>query len=84
MKVLEEVAINQPSDLIFQILLSKNLTLLPLFCVLFFHQACRILVPQPGIEPVPPAPGVQSLNHWTARQVLILNFYAFNWLPKVN
>ena len=31
--------------------------------------ACQILVPQPGIEHVPPALGVQSLNHWTAREV---------------
>ena len=29
--------------------------------------ACGILVPQPGIEPVPPAGEAQSY-HWTARQ----------------
>ena len=29
-------------------------------------EACGILVPQPGIEPVPSATTVQSLNHWTA------------------
>ena len=28
--------------------------------------ASRILVPQPGIEPMPPAWGAWSLNHWTA------------------
>ena len=28
-----------------------------------------IFVPRPGIEPVPPAEGMQSLNHWTAREV---------------
>ena len=27
------------------------------------HMACRILVPQPGIEPVPPILGAQSLNN---------------------
>ena len=27
------------------------------------------LVPQPGIEPRPPAMEVQSLNHWTAQEV---------------
>ena len=27
-----------------------------------------ILVPQPGIEPVPPAVEVRSPNHWTARE----------------
>ena len=31
--------------------------------------ACGILVPQPGIKPVPPAVEVQSLNHWTTREV---------------
>ena len=30
--------------------------------------ACEILVPWPGIEPVPPALAAQSLNHWTARR----------------
>ena len=28
--------------------------------------ACGILVPQPGMQAVPPAVGVWSLNHWTA------------------
>ena len=28
------------------------------------------LVPRPGIEPVPPALGEKSLNHWTIREVL--------------
>ena len=31
--------------------------------------ACGILVPQPGIEPMPPALEAQSLNHWSAREV---------------
>ena len=29
----------------------------------------RILVPQPGIDPVTPALGAQSLNHWTTGEV---------------
>ena len=29
--------------------------------------ACGILVPQPGIEPMPLALGAWSLIHWTAR-----------------
>ena len=29
------------------------------------HAACWILVPWPGIKPVPPALEVRSLNHWT-------------------
>ena len=31
--------------------------------------ACRILVPLRGIKPVSPAVEVQSLNHWTAKEV---------------
>ena len=31
--------------------------------------ACRILVPQPGVKPVPSATEVQILNHWNAREV---------------
>ena len=31
--------------------------------------AYGILVPQPGIEPVPPALEAWILNHWTAREV---------------
>ena len=33
------------------------------------HTACGILVPWPGIEPVPHAVEVQHPNHWTAREV---------------
>ena len=33
------------------------------------HVSCGILVPRPGIKPVPPALGVLSLNHWTTREV---------------
>ena len=33
------------------------------------HTACGILVPGPGIEPVPPALEAWRLNHWTAREV---------------
>ena len=32
--------------------------------------ACGILIPRPGIEHVPPSVEAQSLNHWTAREVL--------------
>ena len=31
--------------------------------------ACGILVPQPGIEPMPPAMGVWSPNHWTTQEL---------------
>ena len=51
----------------------KLLDYMVVFCFSFRpHCAkCGILVPQPGIKPVPPALGVQNLNHWTAREVPI-------------
>ena len=54
------------------------------------HLACRILVPQPGTGPGPPAVEVQSPSHGTTREVLwrgILNEPEFStkffdiWLP---
>ena len=36
---------------------------------IFFFFCYRVLVSQPGIQPVPPVVGAQSLNHWTAREV---------------
>ena len=41
------------------------------FLLFFFwscHVACEILVPQPGIKPVPPAVKARSPNHWTTRE----------------
>ena len=35
----------------------------------------EVLVPQPGIKPMPPAVEVQSLNHWTSREVPLLWFH---------
>ena len=34
------------------------------------HMAGEILVPPSGIKPVPTAVEAQSLNHWTAGEVL--------------
>ena len=50
--------------------------------------ACRILVPPPGIKPAPtpPAVEVQSLNHWTAREVPVLDLKKKNYydiLPNI-
>ena len=36
--------------------------------------ACRILVSQPGMEPVPSAVKARSPNHWTARYFPVLLF----------
>ena len=48
-----------------------------LFSFFFFflphHAACKILVPQPGIEPVPPEIVVRSFNHWMASEVPRIN-----------
>ena len=44
----------------------------PRFIFIYFwpwYVACGILVPGPGIEPVPPTVEAQSLNHWTTREV---------------
>ena len=52
------------------------------FCFLFWffgHEACGILVPQPGIKPAPPALEVQSPNHWTAREVPFPPFIFLAW-----
>ena len=53
------------------------------FFVCFYctTQACRILVPQPGIESMPPAVGAWSLNHWTTREVP-LHFFLSNLLSS--
>ena len=39
--------------------------------------ACRILVPQPGIEPTPPILKAQSFNCWTIREVPTLGSFLF-------
>ena len=39
-------------------------------CGLGCSAACGILVPQPGIKPIVPWIGRQSLNQWTTKEVL--------------
>ena len=39
------------------------------FLIYAHHEACGILVPQPGVEPMPPAVEAWSLSHWTTREV---------------
>ena len=43
----------------------------------FFLATCEIFVPQPRIEPVPPAVEARSLTHWTAREVPRVGFLFF-------
>ena len=42
------------------------------FYLFFFHwlccMACRILIPYPGIKPMPPEVEAWSLNHWPTRE----------------
>ena len=46
-------------------------------------QACGILLPWPGIEPVAPAVEAWSLNHWTARKSLIFLYCVVTWLQTL-
>ena len=55
-------------------LLKKLFLFFYVFYLFFGHAAFGILVPRPGIEPVPPALEAWSLNHWTAREVPVLLF----------
>ena len=43
------------------------------------NEACRILVPWPGIEPRPAAVKAPSPNHWTSRELPSLAFYGVDW-----
>ena len=45
-----------------------------------FRHAVQILVPRAGIKPIPPAMVVQSLNHWTSREVLLSFFLWLCWV----
>ena len=49
-----------------------------LYNFFFFDCAVRlagILIPRPGIEPMPPAVEAQSPNQWTAREFPLYNFF---------
>ena len=51
-----------------QHVIAKHLSLYFCCCCWPHHVACEILVPWPGIKPVPHAVEVQSFNHWTTRE----------------
>ena len=42
--------------------------------------ACRILVPQPGIEPTPPTVEAQNLNHCGSSLSLSLKVYIYSFI----
>ena len=50
------------------VILGKLVRYIHFFFYLFVHTACRILLPWPGLEPVPSAVKVQCLKHWTTRE----------------
>ena len=43
--------------------------------------AWHVELPRPGIEPMPPALQVRSLNHWTNREVPTVEFKFFPFQP---
>ena len=53
-----------------RIILGPSLT----FFFFFATWLVGILVPQPGIEPMPPALEVLSTNHWVTRDFLVMEF----------
>ena len=57
-------------------------------CELLVAACMRGLVPRPGIEPGPPALGVQSLTHWTTREVpgtvFLISFLDFSLIVYRN
>ena len=57
-------------NLVIMIIFQCNVFVFYLF-ILFWpcHTACGILVPQPGIKPMPPAVEAWSRNHWTTGEV---------------
>ena len=50
-----------------------------LFIIWLHLAACEILVSRSGIEPLLPALEVQSLNHWTTREVPRPAFFSFEF-----
>ena len=46
-----------------------------IYLSIFAHAACEILVPQPGMESPLLALDMQSLNHWTAKEVSWNSFF---------
>ena len=52
------------------------------FYLLAVHTECGILVPRPGIKPVPHALAARSLNHWTTREVPLASFLFYKMSSK--
>ena len=65
------------------ILLKGEAHISGLLSVRLHHVACGILVPQPGIEPVPLAMKAWSSNHWTAREFPSLTLWVKRHLYNI-
>ena len=53
--------------------LSQDVGTVLYFRSFFLLAACKILAPWPGLKPMSPAVEAWNLNHWTVREVPILN-----------
>ena len=60
---------HRSSDTIFHILEELDTEGNKFSFFFFFPVPCGILVPQPGMEPVPCAVEARVLNHWASREV---------------
>ena len=70
--------------LFLQVFITFVSILLLLYILVFGHEACEILTPQPGIKHTPPALGRQIFSHWTTREIpssVILNSLGVAELP---
>ena len=67
-------------ELLFSVIFSHIIQFSSILFFIFWPccAAYRILVPQPGVEPVPCELGVQSLNHWTSQKVTPVIFDLFS------
>lgn len=54
------------------------------FIFWLYHDACRILIPNQGSGPVPPALGARSFNLWTVRKDQTLFFDPLQVLSTVS
>ena len=60
--------------------LNMDLLLLIYWLCQVFIAACRILVPQPRIEPWPPALRAHRLNHWITREIPTVDTFKSSYL----
>ena len=64
--------------------LTTNFSLIKKFFLFFGHTTCGILVPRPGIKPLPLALEGQSLDHWTSREVPLTTILKTFYYAKIS